>query len=351
LKTYQQLRYFIQRCQAEIFVKLFGYLEKSSLDMIKSNQEACRMRIHLPERFNVEWMLNHIRTSSYGLPYHFVDQRVLHRPLWLAGAPVVVEFDLSRAGTMGLRLVPLRGQAARLGKKKATLLGELKKQTLFLWGLDDDAEELHASMASDRDMAPLVERFGELRIVRAQDLYEALLVAVIGQQVSVRAAQSIRRRLMQNLGTRVTMGKVPGQEDHYLYPTSKQMIKAGELGLRQQGLSRQKSTYLLEIAHRAAAGELDREAFKALSDEDALRRLCEIKGVGRWTAEIALMRGLGRNDVFAAGDLGLQVAVQELRGMRKRPSEKALRKIAERWEGWRSYAAFYLWMTLQSRAL
>ena len=118
-----------------------------------------------------------------------------------------------------------------------------------------------------------------------------------------------------------------------------------------KGLSRQKSAYLLEIAHRAAAGELDREAFATLSDEDAIKRLCEIKGVGRWTAEIALMRGLGRNDVFAAGDLGLQVAVQELRGMRKRPSEKALRKIAERWKGWRSYAAFYLWMTLQSRAL
>ena len=309
------------------------------------------MRVPLPDRFNVEWMLNHIRTSSYGLPYRFVDEHVLRRPLWLAGVPIVAEFDLSRAGTMGLRLVPLRGHAARPGKKKAALLGELKKQALFLWGLDDDAEGLHASMASDRDMASVLERFGELRIVRAPDLYEALLVAVIGQQVSVRAAQSIRRRLMQNLGTRVTVGNAPGQEDHYLYPTARQLIKVGELGLREQGLSRQKSAYLLEIAHRAATGELDRDAFATLSDEDALRRLCEIKGVGRWTAEIALMRGLGRKDVFAAGDLGLQVAVQELLGMRKRPSEKALRKIAERWKGWRSYAAFYLWMTLQSRAL
>ena len=309
------------------------------------------MHVSLPGRFNVEWMLNHIRTSSYGVPYRFVDERVLRRPLWLAGAPVVAEFDLSRAGTMGLRLVPLRGNSARPGKKKGVLINEITTQALFLWGLDDDAEDLHASMASDRDMAPLVERFGELRIVRAPDLYEALLVAVIGQQVSVRAAQSTRRRLMQNLGTRVTVGNAPGQEDYYLYPTAQQLIKAGELGLREQGLSRQKSMYLVEIADRAATGDLDREEFATLSDDEALRRLCEIKGVGRWTAEIALMRGLGRNDVFAAGDLGLQVAVQELRGMRKRPSEKALRKIAERWKGWRSYAAFYLWMTLQSRAL
>ena len=319
--------------------------------MIKSNQEAWRMRIPLPERFNVEWMLNHIRTSSYGLPYRFVGQRVLRRPLWLAGAPVVAEFDLTQAGTMRLSLVSFRGHARRPGRKKTALLDELTTQALFLWGLDDDAEDLHASMVSDRDMAPLLERFGELRIVRAPDLYEALLVAVIGQQVSVLAAQSIRRRLMQNLGTRVTVDNAEGQEKYYLYPTARQLIKAGELGLREQGLSRQKSAYLLEIAHRAAAGELDREAFATLSDEEALKRLCEIKGVGRWTAEIALMRGLGRNDVFAAGDLGLQVAVQELRGMRKRPSEKALRKIAERWKGWRSYAAFYLWMTLQSRAL
>ncbi len=294
-------------------------------------------------------MLNHIRTSSYGLPYRFVDHCIVRRPLWLAGAPVVAEFDLSQAGTMGVRLVPLPGIAARPEKKKAVSSGELKKQALFLWGLDD-AEDHHESMISDLDMAPLLERFGGLRIVRAPDLYEALLVAVIGQQVSVRAAQSIRRQLMQNLGTRVTVDNEPSREYHYLYPTPKQMIKA-EPGLSKQGLSRQKSAYLVEIAHRAAAGELDRGAFANLSDEEAIRRLCEIKGVGRWTAEVALMRGLGRNDVFAAGDLGLQVAVQELRGLRKRPSEKALRKIAERWKGWRSYAAFYLWMTLQSRAL
>jgi DNA-3-methyladenine glycosylase II len=319
--------------------------------MIKFVQEVWPMRIPLPERFSVEWMLNHIRTSSYGVPYRFMGDRVLRRPMWLAGAPVVAEFDLSQVGAMGLRLVSLRGHAARPGKKKGALLDELTKQARFLWGLDDDVEGHHASMASDRDMAPLLERFGALRIVRAPDLYEALLVAVIGQQVSVQAAQSVRRRLMQNMGTRVTVDDAPGQENHYLYPTPQQMIKAGELALREQGLSRQKSTYLLEIASRAATGELDREAFTTLSDEDAIERLCEIKGVGRWTAEVALMRGLGRNDVFAAGDLGLQVAVQELRGMRNRPSEKALRKIAERWKGWRSYAAFYLWMTLQSKAL
>jgi DNA-3-methyladenine glycosylase II len=251
---------------------------------------------------------------------------------------------------MALRLVSLHGHAVRPGKKKRAL-AELITQAKFVWGLDDETEGLDASIALNRDMAPLVKRFGVLRIVRAPDLYEALLAAIIGQEVSVRAAQPIRRRLMENMGTRVTVQDSRGLENHYLYPTGQQLIEAGESALREQGLSRQKSTYLLEVANRAAAGELEREAFFTLSDEDAIRRLCEIKGVGRWTAEIVLMRGLGRTDVFPAGDLGLQVAVQELRGVRERPSEKALRKIAERWAGWRSYAAFHLWMTLQTRAL
>ena len=206
-------------------------------------------------------------------------------------------------------------------------------------------------MAADPVLAPLLERFGGLRIVRAPDLYEALLVAVVGQQVSVPAAQSVRRRLMYNLGTAVMASSPPAGEEHHLYPTPQQLLEAGDTALRAQGVSRQKSAYLLEIADRAAAGELDRAAFATLSDEDAIERLCEIKGVGRWTAEIVMMRGLGRPDVFAAGDLGLQVAVQETLGLRERPSEKSLRTIAERWRGWRSYAAFYLWMTLQSRAL
>jgi DNA-3-methyladenine glycosylase II len=309
------------------------------------------MIIRLPELFSVEWMLNHIRTSSYGVPYRFVDRCVLRRPLWLVGTPAVAEFDLSQSGAMGVRLLSRCRQTVRPSRTNAALFDDLAAQTRFLWGLDADAEGHQRAMAADPDMAPLFNRFGALRIVRAPDMYEALLVAVIGQQVSVQAAQSTRRRLMHNLGTEVTAGNAPGGENYYLYPTPQRLIESDEPALRRQGVSRQKSAYLRGIAHRAAAGDLDRAAFAALSDEDAIGRLCEIKGVGRWTAEIVLMRGLGRPDVFPAGDLGLQVAVQELRALRERPSEKTLRDIAERWRGWRSYAAFYLWMTLQCRAL
>ena len=92
------------------------------------------MHIQLPERFSVKWMLNHIRTSSYGVPYSFVDQHILRRPLWLAGTPAVAEFDLSQAGTMELRLLSRHGHATRPNRMNAALLDNLATQSSILVG-------------------------------------------------------------------------------------------------------------------------------------------------------------------------------------------------------------------------
>ncbi|MBE0557423.1 MAG: hypothetical protein IH628_09340, partial [Proteobacteria bacterium] len=97
------------------------------------------MNILLPERFSVEWMLNHIRTSSYGLPYRFAGRRTLQRPLWLAGTPAVAEFDLSRARTMRVRLFSRGGRAVRRSRERTALFDDLAAQARFLWGIDDNA--------------------------------------------------------------------------------------------------------------------------------------------------------------------------------------------------------------------
>ena len=131
------------------------------------------------------------------------------RPLWLAGTPAVAEFDLSRAGTMGVRLLSRSGRPPG-GVRECRHARRPRDAGPIPCGASTmTPRRHHAAMASDPDMAPLLERFGALRIVRAPDLYEALLVAVIGQQVSVQAAQSIRRRLMRNLGTRSRWASPP----------------------------------------------------------------------------------------------------------------------------------------------
>lgn len=301
------------------------------------------MMLQLPRPFNVDWALAHLRTSSYGTPYRFEGPCRLRRVLPVDGRPAAVEFDFCHtAGQLAVRIVGGIGPSDGRSEGACAASPGLRSLSALIWGLDDDLSDCRAVLGGDPHLGPLMQRYAGLRVVRAPNLYETLLVAVLGQQVSVASAQAVRRRLMAELGDRVT---ADGQE-YSGYPPPERLLEAGPDGLRALGASRQKARYLLEVAQRAVAGELGRAAFAGLSDEAAVARLCEIPGVGRWTAEVALMRGLGRPDAFPAADVGLMVAAQRLLGLSHRPTESELRMVAERWQGWRSYAAFYLWMTL-----
>jgi len=298
--------------------------------------------VDLPVPCDVHWITFHLRSSSFGAVYSFDARDRLSRVQWLAGVPCLVEIDTSRS--------PARLHVRATGPgfpPSVDVKAEMARQVRFMWGLDDDLAGFACSFAGDTVLGPLISKFGGLRLPRAPNLYECLLVAVLGQQVSVAAAQSIRRQMIERFGVQVESGQVP----HRGYPSPQQLLDAGVDGLREVGVSRPKCRYLREIAARAVEGELDRERFESVDDEGAGALLMEIPGVGRWTAEIALMRGLGRLDVFPAGDLGLASAVRNQLELPARPSEPEIRALAGRWSPYRSYAAFYLWMSLAKGAL
>lgn len=219
---------------------------------------------------------------------------------------------------------------------------DLRQLASFMWGLNDDLTKCYAALRRDPSLAPLLRRNKGLRLMRTPDVYEALVMGVIGQQLSVASAAAIRRRLIMAVGDRV----VARGREYRGYPSPTRLLAAGGRALRSAGISQPKVRYLQGIAELAATGGLDRGAFEGLDDETAIEQLMEIPGVGRWTAEMALMRGLGRSDIFPAGDLGLTVATQRLLRMRVRPTEPQLRTLAAHWKGWRSYVALYLWASL-----
>ncbi|HYM92241.1 MAG TPA: DNA-3-methyladenine glycosylase [bacterium] len=291
--------------------------------------------IPLPTPFSVPRTLSFLRTSSLRTPYHFVGAHRVRRLVRLDGRPSVVEFGFAPPGArLRVRAVgPVEGPG---------LASALRRLATSVWSLDDDLRRCYAALRRDPLMAPLLKHCAGLRMIRTPDLYEALLIAIIGQQVSVAAAESIRRRLITTLGDRAVREGMT----YAGYPPPRRLLRTSPAGLRAVGLSRQKARYVLEIADREVAGVLAPAAFDGLPDEQAIARLIEIPGVGRWTAEIVLMRGLGRPDVFPAADLGLGLAVQRLLGRRTRPTEDALRALADRWMGWRSYGALYLWRSL-----
>lgn len=295
------------------------------------------LNLALPEPFDIDWALTSVRSSSFGTPYCFLSDDTVRRVLRLAGEPALVDFTFSSVDRR------LRATLAVEPTNPRPALTDLAPLVAHLWGMSDDLTACYETLAPDSLLAPLIGRFAGLRLIRAASLYEALLSAILGQQISVASAQSIRRRLMDNLGDCVT---VDGSE-FVAYPSPASLLTAGPDGLQTLGITRQKSRYLLAVAERAEGGDLEPTRFAGVEDAEAVSMLCDIPGVGRWTAEVALIYGLGRLDVFLAGDLALQVAVQRLLGRNDRPGEAELRLLGERWAGWRSYAALYLLMTLK----
>jgi DNA-3-methyladenine glycosylase II len=166
---------------------------------------------------------------------------------------------------------------------------------------------------------PLV---GVLPLRREEDGFAALLRAIVGQQVSVASARAIWGRL-EGLGLTEAAA----------------MAAASDEDLRAAGLSRQKARYGRALAQ---AG-IDFNALRGVPDADVMKALVAVPGIGVWTAEIYAMFALGRADVFASGDLALQEATRMLFGLEARPTDKALRAMAEDWSPWRSVAARILW--------
>ena len=157
--------------------------------------------------------------------------------------------------------------------------------------------------------------------------YATLLRTIVGQQVSVAAAASVWAKLEQALGA----GCPP-----------EALVAADADALRACGLSRQKQGYARSLAELVMSGVLDLDALPA-DDEAAIAQLVQVKGIGRWSAEIYLLFAEGRPDIWPAGDLAVQIAVGQLFGLDARPSERAVRDVAEAWRPYRGVAALLAW--------
>ena len=196
-------------------------------------------------------------------------------------------------------------------------------------------------------LAPLVRRFRGLRIAGYPSLWEALVTAVLAQQVNLAFAFAIRAHLAEAFGRRARFHG----ETFTAFPVVKRVARAGEAGLEGFRLSRNKIGTIARLAAAFASGELSEDEVAALPDEEAIERLTSLKGIGRWTAETALMRGLGRPDAYPAGDLSVvKYLAETLFEHGRRGTETEMRAHAERWRPWRGLALVYSWAELARRA-
>ena len=188
----------------------------------------------------------------------------------------------------------------------------------------------------DRALGGVLDGVGPLSsIPQREQGFSALVWAIVGQQISVQAADAILARVVDRLGVTAAADAADdyGFEPHHFLASTPE-------GLRQAGLSRAKARYVLDLAARVTDGRLDLERLTSLSD---VAELTTVKGIGRWTAELYLLFSLGRSDILPAGDLGIRKAVQRLDRLPDMPDEGAVRRRGARWQPYRSLAALYLW--------
>jgi DNA-3-methyladenine glycosylase II len=203
------------------------------------------------------------------------------------------------------------------------------------------AKARKALAAADPTMAALIERMGKLDIAtrlrrrkeeRPADAYGALLRAIVGQQLSTKAARTIYLRVLDLFG-----GTTPSPE---------QLLEASEEDLRGCGLSGRKTEYVRDLARHVLSGELELDRLSKLEDEQVIEEIVAVRGLGRWTAEMFLLFHLQRPDVLSGGDLGIRKAIQVEYGLEEMPTPTRVLEIGEPWRPHRSLASLYLWESL-----
>jgi DNA-3-methyladenine glycosylase II len=203
------------------------------------------------------------------------------------------------------------------------------------------AKARKALAASDPTMATLIERVGPIDIKtrlrrrkeeRPNDAYGALLRAIVGQQLSTKAARTIYLRVIDLFD-----GKTPSPE---------QLLEAKEEDLRAAGLSGRKTEYVRDLASHVLSGELELDRLDRLDDAEVIEEIVAVRGLGQWTAEMFLLFHLERPDVLSGGDLGIRKAIQIEYDLAEMPPPKRVIEIGEPWRPCRSLASLYLWESL-----
>jgi len=183
-------------------------------------------------------------------------------------------------------------------------------------------------------MGPWVKRIGTIRLPRTtEDPFFYLARTICYQQLAGKAAATIHRRFVEALKGEVTPAKV---------------LRTRETTLRKAGLSRNKMAAIRDLATRIRSGEVEVHDLENQPDEEVIRRLVLVKGIGEWTAQMYLMFRLYRSDVWPTGDLGVRAGYAKAHGLSVPPTAKQLAQLGDGYRPWRSAAAFYCWRILET---
>jgi len=216
----------------------------------------------------------------------------------------------------------------------------------WLLGVDQDLAPFYELGRADQAMAGLVEQFYGLHLPHTASVFEALVLAVLGQQISTSVARIIRTLLIETFGPSAEFDG----ETYYAFPRPASIWASSPAELHTMKLTQRKSEYVHGLAGSALDPEMGLERLEELTDREIVEKLVALRGVGMWTAQWALIRAVGRPDALPLGDLALRRVVSRLFMDGEDVNDAKVEEIAQRWSPYRTYATVYLFSALRTGA-
>ena len=214
----------------------------------------------------------------------------------------------------------------------------LKERVRWQFHAEASLEGFYRKARSHPFLRHLVKGLYGVKPLRPSTVFEMAVIALSEQQISLNAAIQIRSRLVRALGEKIL---VEGRK-YRAFPAARALAGRTAQDLRRLSFSTRKAEYLTDLARKVAAGGFDLEGLRNRSNEEVIAALTSLRGFGRWSAEYLLARGLGRTEVIAGGDLGIQNLVGKYLGPGRRVTEEECRRILEEWGPFKRWVVFYL---------
>ncbi|WP_419180346.1 DNA-3-methyladenine glycosylase family protein [Bacillus xiapuensis] len=289
--------------------------------------------LYTPKEFNFSENLKYLMRSSIECMYEIKDKRI-YKALSVGQEDLIIEINTDAQNNLVIRF--LGDSSPPLESTRAAVAG-------YVWewfDLQRDLAPFYEIAKTDALLKEAIDSFYGLRIMGIPDLFEGLCWGILGQQINLTFAYTLKRRLVEKFGRIVQFEG----ESYWLFPTPSDIAHLRVEELLELRMTVKKCEYLIEVANLMVEGKLTRQMLLDTGNlKSAEKMLVSIRGIGPWTANYVLMRCLRFPNAFPIDDVGLHNAIKHRLGMDRKPTKQEILQLSANWTGWEAYATFYLW--------
>jgi DNA-3-methyladenine glycosylase II len=304
--------------------------------MLSQNKEKLELEIVVPIDFSFEETISYLSRSPKECMFQIVNNKI-YKIISNEKEGYLVEISCVQEGILLARI--LTNTQSVDESMRATVVQYIKEW----FDLDTDLQPFYHLAENDILLQKVSKRFYGLRNIGIPDLFEALCWGIIGQQINLSFAFTLKKRFVESFGQSIEWNG----KNYWIFPSADKIAQFIITDLTELQMTIRKAEYLIGVAQLMATGKLSKEILLATGNHKEMEKhLVSIRGIGKWTTNYVLMRCLRVPSAFPIHDVGLHNAIKYLLGLEQKPTIEEIRHLASTWTNWESYATFYLWRSL-----